>query len=240
MSEGRPMDSLKSKLLVACHEFRVNSLYWNHADVELFTSCSRNCPAPWISKIMELLEILEAKTIVELGTSWQPMHGECRDFFYASRHASSTGAILTTKNVCCQSGHSTYFWTKTGCHVHTIDINPKCVHALRDIYSSLEEPFPSNLTAHTEDGLSFLRRFEGTIDFLYLDGWDVGIPNGPQCHVDAFLAARDKLAPVHLVAIDDADFLPPIHGKDALIGPLLLGMGYAKIISGRQSVFLFA
>ena len=225
---------------MACHEFRVNTLYWNRSDIELFTSCSRNCPAPWIHKTMRLLEIMGAKTIVELGTSGQPMKADCRDFFYEAGSASVTGHVMATRNDCCQAGHSTYFWPKTGCKVHTVDINPECTTALMETYRELGETLPDNLCIHIGDGIGFLENFGETIDFLYLDGWDVGMSQGPQCHVDAFLAAKDKLAPLNLVAIDDSDFLPPVQGKDALLGPLLLELGYTKIISGRQSVFLFA
>ena len=57
-------------------------------------------------------------------------------------------------------------------------------------------------------------------------------------HLEAYMAAKPKLAPLHLVSIDDTDFVEPVGGKDKILAPYLLENGYVKIIAGRQSVFI--
>jgi hypothetical protein len=87
------------------------------------------------------------------------------------------------------------------------------------------------------DGIEFLKNFDGKIDLLYLDGWDVGVNQYAEKHLEAFKAAEDKLADLHLISIDDTDFNTEAGGKDKLLTPYLLDNGYVKILWGRQIVF---
>ena len=56
--------------------------------------------------------------------------------------------------------------------------------------------------------------------------------------LEAFLAAQDKLADLHIVSIDDTDFDTESAGKDRLLTPHLLENGYIKVLWGRQTVFI--
>ena len=93
---------------------------------------------------------------------------------------------------------------------------------------------PGNLT----DSIEFLKNFSKKIDFLYLDGWDKGAYEYAERHLEAFLAAQDKLADLHIVSIDDTDFDTESAGKDRLLTPHLLENGYIKVLWGRQTVFI--
>lgn len=140
---------------------------------------------------------------------------------------------------CCNDGHSTYFWARGGFEVYSVDIDGECRKQIDASYAALGEALPSNL--HMEiprDGLEFLAQFQGSIDLLSLDGWDLGLEGSTERHRDAFLAARDKLAPVHFIAVDDTDFQRADGGKDALLTPLLAREGNLPLMRGRQTVFV--
>ena len=89
-----------------------------------------------------------------------------------------------------------------------------------------------------QEGIEFLTNFDKKIDLLFLDGWDKGSHNYAEKHLEAFLAAEDKLSDLHLVSIDDTDFKTESAGKDKLLTPYLLENGYIKILWGRQIVFV--
>ena len=76
------------------------------------------------------------------------------------------------------------------------------------------------------------------IDLLFLDGWDKGSEQYAEKHLEAFLAAQDKLSDFHLISIDDTDFNTEEAGKDRYLTPHLLENGYIKVLWGRQIVFV--
>ncbi len=73
---------------------------------------------------------------------------------------------------------------------------------------------------------------------MFLDGWDVGTTDFAEKHLEAYMAAKDKLADIHLISIDDTDFDTDMGGKDRLLTPYLLENGYIKVLWGRQTVFV--
>ena len=111
--------------------------------------------------------------------------------------------------------------------VHSVDIDlkPLCL------------PQRDNLNFYHCDGIEFLKSFDGSIDFLYLDAWDAlaHIPYAEK-HLEAFEAAESKLSAINMVSVDDTDCYE--GGKGRLLMPKLLDLGYKKILGGRQSVFL--
>jgi len=223
------------EILKACDSFKKNTYYWNHDVLTPEENSIRNYPAPWIIKTLELLKIIDAKVMVEIGSTRKELTRSCIDYYDNSMYLESKDAPP-----CCQDGHSTYFWARTGIEVHTVDIDESCVTQIQNEYKyHIQEPIPDNLHMHIPgDGIEFLKNFNKKIDFLYLDGWDKGTHEYTERHLDAFLAAQDKLADIHLISIDDTDFNTESAGKDKLLTPYLLENGYIKVLWGRQTVFI--
>lgn len=160
-----------------------------------------------------VINYFDFKTIVEIGSSRAPLY----------HHLHDVGSTHT----CCNDGHSSHHWFETDCVVHSVDIElkPWCL------------PQRDNLNFYHCDGIEFLKSFDGSIDFLYLDAWDAlaHIPYAEK-HLEAFEAAESKLSAINMVSVDDTDCYE--GGKGRLLMPKLLDLGYKKIVEGRQSVFL--
>jgi hypothetical protein len=223
------------EVLKACDSFKKNTYYWTHDVLTHEENSIRNYPAPWITKTIELLKIIDAKVMVEIGSTRLELSRKCIDYYNDSMNLESKDAPP-----CCQDGHSTYFWAREGFEVYTVDIDEWCKTQLENEYKyHIQEPIPDNLHIHIpQDGIEFLKNFDKKIDFLFLDGWDKGTAEYAENHLKAFQAAEDKLSDLHLVSIDDTDFNTSSAGKDRLLTPYLLEKGYIKILWGRQTVFL--
>lgn len=229
------MNTEYNNIVAAAAEFRVNTLYWDHVRLEPFENSLRNYPAKWIQKTIDLLKLLDAKVMVEIGSTRHETTQRCIDYFDNAYNTKECDAPP-----CCQDGHSTHFWVRAGLEVHTVDVDNHCKIQLENQYKyHIKQAIPSNLHIHIPQcGIEFLKNFDKQIDFLYLDGWDVGSDMYAERHLEAYMAAKPKLAPLHLVSIDDTDFVEPVGGKDKILAPYLLENEYVKIISGRQSVFI--
>jgi hypothetical protein len=214
-------------------DFKVDLRYWRIETLSAEQQTRDRCkPRPYILKALEILGAIGGGTIVEIGTLRQAMTAPC-----LAPPAAPFDAF--TAPACCNDGHSTYFWARSGLEVHSVDVDPRCRDEVAQSYENLGEPWPSNLQLHVPaDGIEFLAGFRGTIGLLYLDGWDKGTPDYARRHLEAFVAARPRLAPLHLVAIDDTDFDTAEGGKDALLTPVLLERGYLPLLRGRQTLFL--
>ena len=140
---------------------------------------------------------------------------------------------------CCCDGHGGFFWTEAGFEVYTIDIDTNCLNGINWSYSNLNRTLPNNLNINIpKDGIEFLNEFNKKIDVLFLDGWDKGTPQYAEKHLEAYLAAKDKLSDTHLILIDDTDYLTSDGGKDNLLSPFLLEHDYIPLFNGRQTLFL--
>ena len=225
---------MKKELQLNANNFKVTTHYWNHDVLTHEENSIRNYPAPWIRKTLEFLKLIEGKTVVEIGSTRMELTQRCIDY-----HDSSYNLLSKDAPPCCQDGHSTHFWVREGFEVHTVDIDPRCKEILLSQYEyHIKQPVPSNLHIHIpQDGISFLQNFPGKIDLLYLDGWDKGAHEYAENHLKAYMAAKDKLAPRHLVSIDDTDFNTESADKDKLLTPYLINEGYTRLLCGRQSVF---
>mgnify|MGYP003115052652 CR=1 FL=1 len=221
-------------LLKSADDFKVNTLYWDHDVLTPEENDLRNYPAPWIKKTIEFLHLINAKTIVEIGSTRMELTRNCVHYY-------DNCESLTPKDAppCCQDGHSTYFWAREGFTTYTVDIDPHCTQTLESQYTHhLNESIPENLKiCIPEDGVGFLQNFPEQIDFLFLDGWDKGTENYAENHLAAFIAAEDKLSQNHLISIDDTDFNTPSGGKDKLLTPCLIERGYIRLLWGRQILF---
>lgn len=177
----------------------------------------REFPRLYIESACALLgESPPVRTIVELGSL---------------RHALTHDLSIDLQAECCLYGHSTLRWARSGHRVFTVDIDPLTSELTRQVCMGCH-----NVTVVTGDGIHFLENFEGTIDLLYMDAWDV-VPGTPfaEKHLEAFEVALPKLsADGHMILIDDTDIAE--GGKGRLLVPRLLELGYTLVTSGRQSL----
>jgi hypothetical protein len=176
----------------------------------------RGKPRPYILSAIDLLAKMQGKTIVEIGCMRQPLTHSLDEFNPA----------------CCNDGHSTAFWGRTGLEVHTVDILPECCNVTAEACRS----YP-NVHIYCGDGVQFLRGFKGMIDLLYLDAWDTleGIPYAEK-HLEAYQAAREKLSPSSIVLIDDTDIA--FGGKGRLAVSAIIRDGFDLLLTGRQTMLL--
>ncbi len=186
---------------------------FDNIDLSFFEQiCLREKPRDYIETVCELLVLINAKTIVEIGGARLPLDHTLDEF----------------NPVCCNDGHSTYFWDRTDCEVYSVDINPGNEKLITSVCP--------NVSVHTQDGIEFLRAFKKPIDLLFLDAWDV-IPGTPYAekHLEAYQTAKSILAQRHLILIDDTDVGG--GGKGELLIPQLVKDGYITLIEGRQSLY---
>lgn len=215
--------------------FKPDARYWDHDILTHEENSLRDFPAPWIRKTIEMLKHLQGSVVVEIGSTRRELTQSCLNYYKNADTMTSAEAPP-----CCQDGHSTHFWAVEGFETYTVDIDEHCAHQLRNQYEHhIKTPIPENLHIHIpQDGIEFLQNFHTNIDLLFLDGWDKGTHLYAEKHLEAYLAAKDKLAPTHLISIDDTDFITESGGKDKLLTPYLLDNGYIQLLSGRQSVFI--
>jgi hypothetical protein len=176
----------------------------------------RGRPQLYLTVAKALVREFGLNTIVEIGSMRQPMTHRLAEF----------------KPECCNDGHSTMHFASTGAELFTVDINPDCAIVLLGALRN----FPK-LQIVTGDGIWFLEQFEGTIDLLYLDAWDViaGTPYAEN-HLAAYRAAKPRLAPRSVIVIDDTDIMN--GGKGRLAIPEMIQDGFTLIVWGRQTLLV--
>jgi hypothetical protein len=226
---------IRSDIWTIVYNFKVDKKFWTkrHLTGPEHTN-ERSKPAPYLHAIYRIAQKLELKRVVDIGSLRYAVSPKCLEYF----NSDPINPIVAPP--CCNDGHSSFFWAYLGFETHTVDIEEHCLVAIRQSYENIKQPRPDNLITHIpEDGIKFLERFDKPIDILFLDGWDVGTGGYREKHVEAYLAAEDRLSqPHHLVAIDDTDFDIPNEGKDGLLSPLLISKGYTPLITGRQTIFI--
>lgn len=213
--------------------FKIDKKFWerNNLTGEEHDT-QRSKPSHYIKKTIEIAKLLKLKTIVEIGSTRYAVTQKCIDFFYTNNNPFISPP-------CCNDGHSTFFFTNEGFEVYTVDIDENCKIQNEWSYNNVGKKFPENLHLNIpKDGIEFLKEFEGNIDLLYLDGWDVGTSNYASKHLDAYIEAKNKLSDVHLILIDDTDFNTSEGGKDKILSPYLIENGYVPLFNGRQTLFI--
>lgn len=180
----------------------------------------REFPRRYIERALQLLgRSPPVRTIVELGSL---------------RHPLTHALDMDVQADCCLYGHSTVRWAASGHRVFSVDVDAAASDLTREICAAY-----SNVEVVTDDGIHFLSAFIGKIDLLYLDAWDVVAGTDfAEKHLEAFEAARPKLSDHHLILIDDTDIAD--GGKGQLLLPRLAGLGYDRIMNGRQTLLRFA
>jgi hypothetical protein len=186
----------------------------------------REFPRNSILSVLYMLKERGGKNIVEIGACRMPLNHPLDELHLE----------------CCLDSHSTAYWTKDHLTV-TIDIDPQTIANTVEICTALGQE--KNLVVWTGDGVSYLQRRMDPIDLLFLDAWDVNLPESAERHLDAFIAAERNLDHRSLVLIDDTDvdcvdgklvFADGISGKGKLVIPYAVNRGWRVVFSGRQTL----
>lgn len=214
------------------YDFKIDKKYWDKTSLSGEDYSLRSKPAPYLRTAIEIAKILGLKTVVEIGATRFAVTQKCLDYFDKKFEAYDSPS-------CCTDGHCGFFFGEYGFDVHAVDINEHCISQIKWSYQNLNKELPNNVFIEIpKDGIDFLKNFNKKIDVLLLDGWDVGTPNYALRHLEAFEAAKDKLSDIHLILIDDTDFRTEDGGKDALLSPHLIELGYIPLFNGRQTLFI--
>ncbi len=176
----------------------------------------RTYPHAYLESICNLIKSQNMKTVVEIGSIRFPYY--------------ETDGLRHPKR---EDGQALWYWAQTGARVHSVDINEGVLGVWKE---SGGENYP-HVSQHIMDGLEFLSTYSGPpIDFLYLDGWDVGSPEYQKRHLDAYELAQVNLADSCMIAIDDDDFVSESKGE--LVYPRLISNGFVNVAKGRVSVWV--
>jgi predicted O-methyltransferase YrrM len=126
-------------------------------------------------------------------------------------------------------GHSTLAWAANAERVISVDIEPRATELTRRLTREY-----GNVTAVTQDGIEFLREFRGSIDLLYLDGWDAFLPESAERHLEAYRAARGKLHERSLILVDDTQ--DEAQSKGRLLVPQAEQEGWQVVFRRYQTL----
>ena len=224
---------MNSKVLELSKSFDVPKKYWDtiHISGEQHTF-ERSKPAPYLKKAMEIAKELNLNRVVEIGATRFAITDKCIDYFFGDSDPFVSPP-------CCNDGHGGIFWALNGFETHSVDIDSNCKTQAIWSFENIKKPFPPNLHLNMpQDGIKFLEEFDKEIEILFLDGWDVGTDQYREKHLEAFYTAKNKLSKTHLILIDDTDFEIGAEGKDYLLSPELLKLGYTMLFDGRQKLFI--
>ena len=224
---------MNSKVLELSKSFDVPKKYWDtiHISGEQHTF-ERSKPAPYLKKAMEIAKELNLNRVVEIGATRFAITDKCIDYFFGESDPFVSPP-------CCNDGHGGIFWALNGFETHSVDIDSNCKTQAIWSFENIKKPFPPNLHLNMpQDGIKFLEEFDKEIEILFLDGWDVGTDQYREKHLEAFYTAKNKLSKTHLILIDDTDFEIGAEGKDYLLSPELLKLGYTMLFDGRQKLFI--
>ncbi len=166
-------------------------------------------------KVIELLNKVNAKMIVETGTSRAGLKGAKGD---------GAATIVFGK------------WAKkNGAFMHSVDINED------SISGSQAEVDAQNLSScvelHLSDSVDFLKNFDKKVDFLYLDSYDYSDDFEVQRlsqehHLKEFMAIENQLHEKTIVLIDDCRL--PNGGKGKTTIEYMLKKDWKVLIDAYQ------
>jgi len=224
---------LLNKLFEIVLNFRIDKKFWNKdALTGEEYDFSRSKAAPYLKTAIKIAKLLKMSSVVEIGASRYAVTQKCLDYY-----SEENNAFLSPP--CCGDGHSTFFFAESGFNVYSVDIDENVSTSIKWSFENLNRQIPSNLNVFIpKDGIEFLKEFNSKIDLLFLDGWDKGTYLYAEKHLEAFEASKDKLSDIHLILIDDTDFITNDGGKDKLLTPHLLNLGYIPLFNGRQTLFI--
>ena len=169
-------------------------------------------------RCLDLLNKINARTIIETGTSREGLHG-----------AKSNGAATIVFGK----------WAKLNqAFLHSVDISEKSVSAAQK--EVMAQGLVDAVQIHLSDSIAFLKIFTEKVDFLYLDSYDysndVAVQQKSQIHhLNEFKAIEEKLHENSIVLIDDCDL--PNGGKGKLVVDYMLKKGW-KVVMNEYQILL--
>ena len=137
------------------------------------------------------------------------------------------------------AGMSTYMFaeyvTKFGGYFHSVDIDQFNIDIAEYACQGL------TLQSHTGDSVEYLKGFEGKIDLLYLDSFDMGdtavrAKQASDHQLKEIETAWDKLSQTALILLDDTNFIG--MGKAGLSRAFLKHNGCVELYNYQQSLWL--
>ncbi|EZH71700.1 hypothetical protein ATO12_05920 [Aquimarina atlantica] len=168
------------------------------------------------SKTLQLLNERNAKILVETGTSRNGLKGTKTD----------GGATIVFGK-----------WAKeNNAKLHSVDISKDSVQGAQKAVQ--EENLQDSTTVHLGDSLDFLKNFNESIDFLYLDSYDYSKTDieiqkkSQEHHLQEFILAEDKLHDKSIVLIDDCRL--PGGGKGKTVVEYMLKKDWEILINAYQ------
>ncbi|GMN09456.1 hypothetical protein MTsPCn9_00880 [Croceitalea sp. MTPC9] len=166
-------------------------------------------------KVMDLMKSIDAKTIIETGTSREGLRG-----------AKSNGAATIVFGK----------WAKeNSAFVHSVDISEEsCRNAQQEVD---KQNLNEYVKIHHSDSLVFLKDFDKKVDLLYLDSYDYSNDievqkKSQEHHLLEFKAIENRLHENSIVLIDDCDL--PNGGKGKLAIAYMLKNGWKVIMDAYQ------
>jgi len=185
---------------------------------------SREAPFKYIRQAIKLFQQRNGKVIVEIGCIRQrfnhPIEQEPQD---------------------CPSrldGHSTVHFASTGAQFFSVDISKAHINLAKELTAGHQ-----NTIIQQIDGIKFLKNFFKPIDLLFLDAWDVEIPDSAERHLEAYEVAKKHMSPQGLILIDDCDvgmvegkLAPAVNlygGKGEKVVPVAQNEGWKVLMRGR-------
>jgi SAM-dependent methyltransferase len=151
---------------------------------------------------------------------------------------------------CCNDGHSTFLFARTGWRVVSVDINQDHVDAAKQSCADF-----SNVKHICMDAIEFARGLISSnpkqkIGLLFLDAWDLDLIDSAQSHLDFYEVVKPALNNDCMILIDDTDLYYdfdkkeffysniPMVGKGRLLIPELCKNGYEIVFHGRQTLLM--
>ena len=166
-------------------------------------------------RTMEILDKINARTIVETGTSREGLHG-----------AKSNGAATIVFGK----------WAKLNdAFLHSVDISQKSVeNAQKEV---AVQGLDGHVKIHLSDSIAFLEQFKHKVDLLYLDSYDYSKDpevqkKSQEHHLKEFQAIEGQLHENSVVLIDDCDL--PNGGKGKMVIAYMLERGWKKVMEAYQ------
>lgn len=186
----------------------------------------RDFPKFFIDSTTELARRNSLKNVVEIG----------------SMRMALTHNVEENHHDCCCDGHSSIIWGLAGFKVYSVDIDSNATNNTKNTFSRFNLDSSGIVNG---DGVEFLKNFKQDIHILFLDAWDVDLPDSAEKHLEAYEVAKSKLTKLSLILIDDTDvdrvdgkvvFSDGLSGKGKLVIPQAVKDGWEIVFSGRQTL----
>lgn len=148
---------------------------------------------------------------------------------------------------CCNDGHSTFLFARTGWFVTSVDISKDAIDSCRWCCSCMSH----RVTFINDDAINFANKYVQSrerVGLLFLDAWDLETPGYAESHLLFYNIIKPVLNTDCMVLIDDTDltynadkkeyFKDPecLSGKGRLLIPQMLRDGYEIVFKGRQTL----